>query len=76
MFRVCWYLTYNYYSVRLAELSRTVLSSTAVQISVDIGLNDHWTDLVCGVHDTQVNETATTLRAIYQLSHTGQKEEP
>jgi hypothetical protein len=50
-----------------------MLSSTAVKISVDIGLNDHWTDLVCGLRETSLNETATTLKAIYQKSHIGQK---
>ena len=50
-----------------------MLSSTAVKITVDVGLNAHWTDLVCGVHDTQLNETADSLKARYlkESSHSG-----
>jgi hypothetical protein len=48
-----------------------MLSSTAVKITVDIGLNDHWTDLVCGVRDTQLNETADSLKARFYQSHSG-----
>lgn len=35
--------------------SRSMKSSgSAVKIAVDIGLNNHWTDLVCGIDNTQL----------------------
>ena len=52
-------------SLSLLEVTRTDLSSVAVKITVDIGLNEHWTDLVCGVQDTQLNETADALKNRY-----------
>lgn len=67
---------FNYYTVRLVELTRTMLSSTAVKITVDIGLNNHWTDLVCGVRNTQLNETADSLKARYHKSHVGKQQKP
>ena len=45
-----------------AELSRVEMSPSAVMITVDVCLNSHWTDLVCGVSDTQLFETADALR--------------
>lgn len=45
------------------ELSRTEVSGTAVIITVDVCLNSHWTDEVCGVTDTQLEESVEVLKA-------------
>ena len=34
----------------------------AVIITVDVCLNHHWTDLVCGVDDTQMKESVEQLK--------------
>ena len=47
------------------EVSREVLGEYAVKITVDIMLNEHWTDLVCGVEDTQLEETVEQLKERY-----------
>jgi hypothetical protein len=38
------------------------------RIMVDVKLNNHWTDLVCGVDDTQLEESADFLKVRYQAT--------
>ena len=49
-------------SLRFEEISRQVLLPHCIKITVDVMLNDHWTDLVCGVDDTQLQEPVVILR--------------
>ena len=46
--------TLDYYQV----LAEKPLNEYCVKLKVDIRLNHHWTDLVCGVDDTQVSHVA------------------
>jgi hypothetical protein len=38
-----------------------------VIITVDVCLNEHWTDLACGVDDTQMNESMESLKVRHEL---------
>jgi hypothetical protein len=49
------------------EESRKEVSGTAVIITVDVCLNEHWTDLACGVDDTQMNESMESLKVRHEL---------
>lgn len=40
-------------------------TSSAYIITVDVELNNHWTDLVCGVDDNQMNVTVEELKIRY-----------
>lgn len=41
--------------LKYRELARVDLGEAAVKITVDLGLNDHWTDRVCGINDRQID---------------------
>jgi hypothetical protein len=41
-------------------------TATAVIVTVDVHLNEHWTDLVCGVKDTQLDTPANVLKMQYE----------
>lgn len=56
------------FNFTVAELSRTELSTVAVKITVDVCLNKHWTDLVCGVENTQLSESVDSLKARFNGS--------
>ena len=53
---------FNIFNI-FTELMSTVLSDVAVKVTVDVCLNKHWTDLVCGVDNSQLNESAASLKA-------------
>ena len=53
---------FNIFNI-FTELLSTVLSDVAVKVTVDVCLNKHWTDLVCGVDNSQLNESAASLKA-------------
>jgi hypothetical protein len=39
------------------------ITEYCVRILVDVKLNNHWSDLACGIDDTQLDESVDSLRA-------------
>jgi hypothetical protein len=54
-------------NLRYEEIARRPLdpSGRAIKVKVDIRENGHWTDLVCGVDDTQLDTPVEVLKARY-----------
>jgi hypothetical protein len=54
-------------NLRYEEIARRPLdpSARAIKVKVDVGENCHWTDLVCGVDDTQLDTPVEQLKARY-----------
>ena len=55
-------------NARYRTVSTQQLNDYAVRITVDLLLNGHWTDLVSGVDDTQLEEPVDSLRARFNAS--------
>ena len=54
-------------NLRYEEIARRPLdpSARAIKVKVDVGENGHWTDLVCGVEDTQLDTPVEELKTRY-----------
>lgn len=53
-------------SLKFHEETRTALNEYCEKICVDVCLNNHWTDLVCGDDNTQLDTPVEELKRSFQ----------
>lgn len=55
------------------EIACRALTDHCVKVKVDVQVNDHWTDMVCRLDDTQLDQSMDEIKAKFANSKKGSR---